>query len=183
MIRFGGSDTNSIKFLESFPRGLFISELVNNSDKRIHDFLQTQFTKVLGKRSTEEMQDFRNFCNGALDNVSDDDVAEIIQFYVLRIKNYAHLESMYQGGLKEARIIPLEVPRTAVCESYEAKTISVKNAFEIIQWFKTLSHAEYYRQISNKDFGIPPLYRNCRCRFQAVIAGANFTYKRYSPNL
>ena len=41
-IKLGGADNASIKMIESFSNGLFFSELVDNSDARIHQTLIKQ---------------------------------------------------------------------------------------------------------------------------------------------
>lgn len=182
-IRFGGADTRSIKTLNSFPHGLFISELVDNRDPEIHAFLRrTNFgngSSIFGRRSPEEMQDFRDVCNGSLNNSSDEEVAGIIQYYVQRIRNYGHIESMQQGRIKQARIVPIDIPRTKVCEFYEGKLISVEVAYNQVKHFQTLTPEQYYKEISTKEFEIPPFYRFCRCRFKAIIPGVDNSYEKY----
>lgn len=177
-IRFGGADTRSIKMLESFSRGFFISDLVDNRDEKIHRFLcKTNFengSSIFGNRSLEEMQDFRDTVSGALDNSSDEEVAGIIQYYVQRIKNYAHIESLWQGRIKQARVVCVDVPRTGACEFYKGKIISVENAFNQIKIFQTLTPEKYSKEISSNNFEVPPFYHFCRCRIQGIIPGVKY---------
>lgn len=71
-IKFGGADTRSIKMLNSFPHGLFISEFVNNRDEKIHRFLCKNYLEngaaLFGRESSDEMNDFRKVVGGALLN-------------------------------------------------------------------------------------------------------------------
>lgn len=186
-IKFGGADARSIKMLESFPHGLFISELVDNYDKNIHDFLRkTNFengSSIFGNRSPAEMQDFRDVVNGALDNVSDEVVSGIIQFYVQRLRNYGHIESLFQARIRQARIVCVDVPRTDACKFYEGKIISVEDALNKLRWFQTLTPEEYGRQISNNVFDIPPFYQFCRCRLQGIIPGVVDNYEKQKPKI
>ncbi len=174
-IKFGGADTRSIKMLNSFSQGFFISELVNNADEKIHRFLSTNYLEngvaLFGKESSDELQDFREVCGGALDSISDEDVVGIIQFYVQRLRSYGHIESLFEAKIKQAKIESLGKPRTAMCKFYEGKILSVVDIYHQIKWFQTLSPEDYHKQISSVEFGIPPLYKNCRCSLEGIIPG------------
>ena len=186
-IKFGGADTHSIKMLNSFPHGLFINELINNRDEKIHRFLCKNYLEngaaLFGRESSDEMNDFRKVVGSALDNVSDENIAGIIQFYVQRLRNYGHIESLLQARIKQARIVCVDVPRTDVCKFYEGKTISVEDAFNKLKWFQTLTPEEYGREISNKVFDIPPFYQFCRCRLEGIIPGVFDNYKKQKPKI
>ncbi len=175
MITFGGPDKVSINFLKTFRNGLFISELVDNSDKRIHDVLIKQNfingSSLLHGESDLDCQELREVCHGKLNNLSDKEIHAIMTFYVQRVKNYSHIENLWQGRIKHARIIPLSIPRTGVCDYYEGKLIDVEKAFQTIQRFKILTYEDYNKEISTKDFGFPPLYKGCLCELQGLIAG------------
>ncbi len=162
-IKFGGADTRSIKTLNGFSDGFFITELVDSADERIHRFLCENYLEngaaLFGRESPDEMQDFREVCGGALDNVSDENIAGIIQFYVQRLRNYGHIESLFQARIKQAKIESSGKPRTAMCKFYEGKILLVTDAYNQIKWFQTLSPEDYHKQISSVEFGIPPLYR------------------------
>lgn len=186
-IKFGGADTRSIKMLNSFPHGLFINELINNCDEKIHRFLCKNYLEngaaLVSQESSDEMNDFRNVVGGALDNVSDENIAGIIQFYVQRLRNYGHIESLLQARIKQARIVCVDVPRTDVCKFYEGKTISVEDAFNKIKRFQTLTLEEYGQEISNKVFDIPPFYQFCRCRPEGIIPGMVDNYEKQKPKI
>ncbi len=184
-IKVGGADNVSIKTISGFPQGFFISESVNNHDDRIHQVLIKQNfhngSSLFHGVSHLNCQELRKVCNGSLDRISDEEIHAIMIYYVQRIRNYGHIESLWRARLKQARIVPMLTPRTGVCEYYEGKVISVEQAYNTIQWFKTLSPEEYGKQIAIKDFSIPPLYFGCRCSLEGVIPGLDNTYERFVP--
>lgn len=186
-IKFGGADTRSIKMLNSFPHGLFISEFVNNRDEKIHRFLCKNYLEngaaLFGRESSDEMNDFRKVVGGALDNVSDEDVSGIIQFYVQRLRNYGHIESFFQARIRQARIVCADIPRTDTCKFYEGKLISVEDAFNKLKWLQTLTPEEYGREISNNVFDIPPFYQFCRCRLEGIVPGVVDNYEKQKPKI
>lgn len=184
-IKFGGADNRSIKLLEDFTKGFFISEFVDNHNKKILDFLIENYFKngaaLFGRESPYEIQEFRKVTKGGLDKLSDKDIVGIIQFFVQRLRNYAHVESLWQARIKEARIVPTEIPRTRICEFYEGKLISVETAYNQIKYIQTLTPDQYFQEILNKEFEIPPLYRFCRCRLIAIIPSVDNSYERQKP--
>ena len=175
MMKFDGTDKRSLKELNSFLNGLFISELVNNSDVKIHQVLvQQNFcngSSLFHGISDIDCQEFREVCNGTLDNVSDEKIHRIMMFYVQRIKNYAHIDSMQQAQIKWARITPSGVPRSGICKEYEGQLVDIEKAFTEIERLKTITHEQYFKEISSKNFWFPPLYQGCRCSLEGLIPG------------
>lgn len=190
MVQFGGSDERSLREINSFPNGLFISELLDNSDFRIHQILAKQNfingSSLFQGVSEIDCQELRKVCNGKLDNISDKEIHGIMMFYFQRIKNYAHIASMQEAHIKWARITPLGVPRAEICKNYEGKLVDVEKAFIEIKRLKNLTHEEYFKEISKNNFWIPPFYRECRCSLEGLIAGIdNFdeVYEKPTPKL
>jgi len=177
-MNLGGADNASIKMQNDFPNGLFISELFDDSNRTIERFLRKNYFEngaaLFGRESPDELQAFREVCNGALDNISDEEVYGIIQFYVQRLKNYAHLKSLASARIKTARIIADPKPRTEMCKFYEGKIISVEEGLNTLEWLQTLSPKQQGEVISTKDFGFPPLYRLCRCTLEGLIRGVDY---------
>lgn len=176
-LKFGGSDTRSLKTLASFPKGLFISELVDNQDPKIHQFLIDNYlargAALFGRESPEAIQDFRETAGGSLDHISDPDVTGIIQFYVQRARNYGHIESLHSAMIGAAKVICIDSPRNNLCRSKRGRLLDIASAYNALKWFQTLAPEDYWREISTKDYCIPPFYRDCRCRLEGVIAGIN----------
>ena len=127
------------------------------------------------------VQNLREVCDGALDDISDEAIHPLMIFYVQRVRNYIDIERWRKMKLKGARIIPAKIPRTAVCEFYEGKIISVEDAFQAIQKYKTFTPRLYYKEITSSNCLIPPFYYECRCRMEAIIPGVDNSYKRYIP--
>jgi tetratricopeptide (TPR) repeat protein len=183
MIQFGGADKKSLEEINSFHNGLFVSELLDNTNLRIHQVLAKQNfingSSLFHGISEVDCQELRTVCNGKLDSISDKEIHGIMMFYVQRITNYAHINSMQQAQIKWARIIPSGVPRAGICKEYEGTLVDVEKAFTAIERFKTLTHEEYFKEISSNNPYFPPLYRECKCTLEGIIPGIDSIYDFY----
>lgn len=177
MIQFGGKDSASIKAFYGLPNLMFISELVDNDDKHIHEFLITNYFEkgaaLFGRESREELQAFRNVCNGSLANENDANVYSIIQFFVQRLRNYARLKFLNCARIERARIVSTN-PRTEMCKFYENKLIDVKDSLVKIDWIYSKSPIEQGKILMTTNIEVPPLYKLCRCGLEGLIRGVDY---------
>jgi hypothetical protein len=173
MIRvgLGGPDYSSINFLKKWPRGFYISPLVDNFDCNFRDFLIRQYFQdgaaLFGRESPTELQDVRDWAQGRLDNASDAAVYQLVQYFVQRVRNYVHLSSLNRAKIKYAR-----VPETCkTCPQIEGKTrlIDVVRSMTLLRHFRTMSHDEYLEMVFAQDNGFPPFSVDCRCQMEGIV--------------
>lgn len=172
MIRFGGPDKNSIAAAASFENGLFISPFVDSANAELQQFLIEQYftngAALFGRESSHELDGVRRAADLPA-AFSDERIYEIVQYFVQRVRNYAHLETLFEGEFDEA-IVDVEDtdPR---CTKYRDKKIRVEACRSNLDWFRTLSHEEYMEKVYGRDWGFPPFHTLCRCRLSGVIEG------------
>lgn len=176
MVKFGGPDTVSIRLLASFENGLFISPYLDSSDLKLQQFLiDNYFTDgaaLFGRESRDDLQAFRKAARIS-SFVNDDLIYEMIQYFVQRVRNYGHLETLFEAEIEEAIVLIEDTnPR---CTKYRNKRIFVDGCKMNLDWFRTLSHDDYMNDVFGKDWGFPPFHMLCRCRLEGVIEGIDYS--------
>lgn len=175
MTGFGGKDTASINAFGRLKKRMFISEHLDHKDVKVYDFLIENYFEngaaLFGRESPEELQDFRNVCGGKLDGLDDQEVYGIIQFFVQRLKIYAHLLFLSAAKIESARIVAMAKPRTGVCSFYDGMVIDVELCLKYLEDLYSLETEEQGYMLMNQETGIPPLYKLCRCTLEGVIPG------------
>lgn len=175
MVRFGGPDNASIAAAASFENGLFISPFVE-ANRELQQFLiERYFTDgaaLFGRESSEELNDFRRAA-GLPAEFPEARSYEIVQYFVQRARNYAHIESLFEAEIEEARVcVEDQDPR---CRVYEGKSIIVDACKRNLDWFRSLSQEQYLNEVFGKDWGFPPFHTLCRCRLEGVIEGVDYS--------
>lgn len=141
-VRFGGPDKVSIRLLDEWPNGLFYRPDVEGDH-----------TAALVEK---------HFTDGS-SVLIDGDPFE--RYFVARVRNYAHIESLVQAGIWKAR---------STGECHPVRAIGVADAARRIKWFRTLSAEEYRWGVFGKDYGFPPFDIDCRCGMEGIIPGVEY---------
>jgi hypothetical protein len=176
-IRLGGPDTGSIRFLQNWPGGMFISPLVDNSDQRIHQFLVERFFangSLLFGTESSVLNDFRDVCGGSLDGETNQVVYAIAQYFVQRIHNFRHVESIAMAEIIQARVPPADYLTPTTCIGHAGRMVNVIDASKRIRWMKTLTAEDYGILAYAVDFGFPPFDILCSCRIEGIIPGVDY---------
>lgn len=167
-LSLGGSDRASIKFLKKWPRGFYVSPLVDNFDSHLQDFLIKQcFTDgaaLFGRETPYELQQVREWARGRLDAVPDREVYYIVQYFVQRVRNYVHIRSLSEAEISSAR--------SSGC--HESRIVDVERSRVKIREMRRLSLMDYRDQVYGKDLGFPPYSIECTCRLEGLIAGVGY---------
>jgi hypothetical protein len=138
-ITFGGPDEASIRLLEGWPNGLFYRP------------------DVCGDHTAELIE--KHFTNGS-SVFHDGDPFE--RYFVARVRNYAHVETMAQTEIRNARVVG---------DCHDGKIIKVSDASSWVKWFRTLTPEEYGLRVFGKDYGFPPFSIECSCRMAGIVPG------------
>lgn len=170
----GGPDRVSIAFLESLPHGLYISPLVDNYEKDLHYFIKVNYFQngaaLFGRESHEEMDAFRRIARGRLDSIDNAEIYTILQYFVQRTRNYAHIETLASAKIRRARVSN-DIPRHRWCRQKMLKPIDIIDAASKVAWIKTIRHDQYGKQVFGLNWGIPPFYLECKCILEGIIPG------------
>jgi hypothetical protein len=165
-LSLGGSDRASIKFLKKWPRGFYVSPLVDNFDCNLQDFLIKQCFEngaaMFARRSAHEMQMVREWARGHLDASQDNEVYQIVQYFFERVKNYTHIRSLSDAEIPFAR---------TTGECHPVRLVKVQETRLLIRAFRQMSLQQYGDEVYGKDHGFPPFDLDCRCRMEGVIPG------------
>lgn len=141
--RLGGPDDVSIRLVKGWPHGLVYDPAIPPSHKQTADLIQEHFT--------DGSSVFRDG-----DNVA--------QYYFVRVKNYAHIETLAAARIRWAE-------SSGECHPY--RFIQVADALSWVKWFKTLTPKEYVRRVYGRDYGFPPFSILCRCWMAGLIDGVD----------
>lgn len=166
----GGADNASIREDGTWAtHGLFISPEVDNTSMAIRSHLiMHNFhdgAALFGREGEKEITDFRTVCGG-LEDLTHDQVATIVQYYVQRLRNYHHLESMAAASIWQARVV------ADGCDpSHADRIVDVADATVKLQCYRSLSYREYETFVWNEDVGFPPFSIECSCRMEGIIPG------------
>lgn len=170
-IRLGGPDNVSIRAVKAFPRGLFVSPLVDNGDQRLQEFLiRINFENgaaIFGGVGDLDVLEFRRLTSDALEAISDQDVFNIIQYFRQRGRNFGHIQNLHEAQFNKATVCADH----NCCPINNGNRISVADAISKVEWLRTMSHEQYGRQFYGRDWGIPPFNVKCLCRLTGVLEG------------
>ncbi len=170
-IQFGGPDRVSIATAKTFPSGLFISHLVDNYDQNLQSFLVGRYftdgVALFGRESVDELNDFRQIAG--LVDAPDREIYEIIRYWVQRLRNYGHVETLVMAEIERAR----SVGGSDDCP--DRRKISLVKAKRSIDWFRSLSHEQYAIEVYGRNLGFPPYNVACECRIEGIIAGIDYS--------
>ncbi|MGQ0542646.1 MAG: tetratricopeptide repeat protein [Blastocatellia bacterium] len=178
-IRLGGPDNASNRFLADWPYGIFISPLVENRDKRLHEFLRINNFEngpslFLGE-SDSDIQAFRDLTGHNLDGVSNTVIHHIFIHWFKRVRNYGRIEFFASAEIFEARIEPADHRTIISCIGHAGRRVNVIDAAARIGWMKGLTPEEYGVLAYGVDFGFPPFDLECRCEMEGIIPGVDFS--------
>ncbi len=116
---------------------------------------------MFGRESADELQDVRDWARGSLRDATDAEVYSIVQYFVQRVRNYTHLDSLTSLRLSSA----------IVDGCHANRKVNVAAATNRLRWFKTLSLYEYGQWVYGKDHGFPPFGIECTCRMEGIMPG------------
>lgn len=182
----GGKDNVSIQFLSGWSNGLFIAPGMGQD---VAAFLVERYFEngaaLFGRESSDEMQDFRN---AAVVDWNDEETYRVIQYYVQRVRNYGHIESLYQAGFEQARVVSHSWPEKYVHHFQNGETVTayevartchqekdcnlldIFSIYHRLQWIKGLSFDDYERKVYGRDLGFPPFNIECACSLEGYFA-------------
>ena len=182
-ITLGGPDLASIRLLNGWPNGLCLSPLIEHHTEELNQFLIKKYFEngaaLFGRESSYEMEMVREVVGEPFANLDLQVISHIVHYYVVRVRNYAHIESLMEGYIEKARVRPVDQLTPTTCLGHGGRLVNVTYAAGRIAWFKTLTHAQYGMGVYNKDYGFPPFDILCTCSVQAIFRLAdNNSYDR-----
>lgn len=156
-LRLGGADNTSINFIGELDHFYFSKFGGNTSEPLRRFFVERYFedgAALFGRESTEEMQDFRNAAAEKFTNLTDRSIKAIIQTAVQRIRNWAHIGSLYQAGFELARIVAtLDTRTTELCRELNGKLVRVGVAQAAIERLSQLEPGEFAAELYESEIG------------------------------
>lgn len=163
MIKLGGADKTSIDFIARTR--LFVAPGIADQD-RVRRFLVERYFEngaaLFGRHTPEEMQDFRDVAGV---NWSDEETHLVIQYFVQRVRHYAHLESLAAAGFDEASV----VSNGDGC-GREGERINIGQMIRRLHAEIDLPATEYAQNIYGRRSTLPPFVANCTCRLSGYFA-------------
>lgn len=167
-IRFGGPDRPSIKLLEGWPGGLYFSPLVERQTNVFNNWLRDELfgdgaVLFYPDEHSEVIARFREITGIGPDVVSPVEIKRHVRYFLRRVRNYAHIETMVEGLISQARVV-------GDCHDGH-RNVNVIDAHLRIGWMKTLTLEDYRIYAYGADFGFPPFDLECVCLMEGVIAG------------
>lgn len=168
--KLGGADNVSIRSLSGWPNGFCIHPEIEDADGRVLDFFIERYFEsgaaLFGRESWEEINDFRGV--SGLD-MPDRELQDVIEYAVKRIRNSAHIESLFHSGFKQARIVgdPRNCPNA---REHDGKLLDVAELRSEVQRQSSLSRTDYSSSVYGSDLGIPPFQLGCNCSLEGYFA-------------
>jgi hypothetical protein len=157
-LKFGAPDKRASDFFGSLDH-FYFSTYVNNSKQELKDFLKSEYldkgAALFGRETHEALDDFRAAAGGKLDNLNDRAVSTIVHSSVQRIRNYAHVNSLSQARIKQARIRAIVDGRctSQICPYLDGKIVNVSTAFEAVDRLTQLEPGDYALELYKSDLG------------------------------
>lgn len=165
MIRVGlqGKNLASIRFFKKWPRGFFVSPLVDNFDFDFQRFLVEQFVGIeshpVGLMTASVASRVRDWAKGHLVDVPDHEVLSIVHYFSQRVQGYLDLEEFVNAGHS--------VGISSGCDEHEMRVVDIDLAMAKLRVFRRLSLQEYGDEVYGRDHGFPPFSVNCTCRLES----------------
>ena len=157
-LRFGAPDTRAVNFFNSLDN-FYFSTFVDNSKQEIKDFLRSEYLEkgaaLFGRETAESIDDFRKAAGDKLANMNDRAVSTVIHSSVQRIRNYAHINSLRQAKVEQARIRVIEDGRctTEICPTMDGKIVNVSVAAEAVDRLTDLAPGDYALELFKSEQG------------------------------
>lgn len=156
-LRLGGPDKVSIKFIEQLDH-FYFSKFADNTSEPLRKFFVKQYFEdgaaLFGRESSEEMAAFRAAAGEKLKNLTDRQIATIVQTATQRIRNWAHIGTMDQARIQLARLVATLDKRTSnICLAIDGKLVRVGVAQTAIQRLNQLSPADFAKEVYESDLG------------------------------
>jgi hypothetical protein len=120
-------------------------------------------------RDTASIEAIRKASGGAPNGMPDRKLAIVIQYFVQRMRNYAHINSLAAVENDLARI----AQSNDKCVGENGQIISVLDAARLIKSFQLLTHEQYADRVYGRDPGFPPFDLHCTYRLEGIIEGVN----------
>lgn len=116
------------------------------------DYLKKEFLErpndIFRRSSAEGFEKFRNSFKGELDHLTDWQIRRIQDTEVMRMRNSAHLEQLYQADVKQARITETANP-CIICQPLEGLLIDVENQYQAMQSQYALKEEDYLEHLKS----------------------------------
>lgn len=156
-LRFGGPDTRSLKFFGELDH-FYFSKFADNRSKELKNFLRERYlengSKIFGKRTAEELDDFRQAAGEKLKNLNDRAIDNIIHTSVQRIRSWGHIGSMAQANIKLARVVAILDERTSdICRELDGKIVRIGTAQTAIERLNKLEPGEFALELYESKIG------------------------------
>ena len=163
-----------------WPNGLFICPLVNNYDRRLHEFLWLrnfeQGSSLFHGESEIDIQNFRNLNENHLAETSNSVIHRIFIHWVQRVRNFQHLLTLAAAEIENAKTPQADYLTDTNCIAHAGRLINVNESMKRLSWIMGLTHEEYEIQAYGIDFGFPPFDLMCSCTMEGVFEGVNDYY-------
>ena len=182
VIGFGGADIRAINFLSSLDN-FYLSKFVNNPDAQaaLTDFLKTRYLEggegLFGAGDPKTLMEMKNLLAQHMTDIEGYQVKRIADTSVNRVKNWAHISQLNDGGIAEIEIVE-PTQECPFCQAMNGKPIQVDVAFSKMMAQTDMTPEEYEEEMRNNqpkfdganwnvedflDSGLlPPYHPNCR---------------------
>ena len=156
-LRLGGPDKRSLKFFNKTDQ-FYFERIGADHDRNLTKFFRRQYLEkgaaIFGDKSPKELDDFRRAAGDKVAKLNDRQVKTIIHTSVQRIRVWAHIGSLSQGRIKEARVVAIIDERTTeICKTLNGKRLMVGVAQKAIEKLNGLSPAEFGKEMYEGRIG------------------------------
>lgn len=150
-VRFGGIDRQTSAFFGSLDN-FYFSRYLNNSDKRIKQFLADEYIAKGGRSAfdmtPEQIEDIRQGMGALLKNVNDVAVERIVSASVARARNWGEVRRLNEARIELAQIVAVLDSRTSeLCKFLNGKFIPVKESSDVIDRLVELQPGEFAKEM------------------------------------
>lgn len=156
-LRLGGPDLRSIEFVGKLDH-FYFSKFADNTSQPLRRFFVERYLEngaaLFGRETSDELDDFRKAAGDKLRNLTDRQLKTIVQTAVARVRNWAHVGSLDQAGLKLARVVAILDSRTTdICRELDGKLIRVGVAQKTIERLNRLEPGEFAAELYESPIG------------------------------
>ena len=135
-----------VKELDSW----YLSKFIHNENywEPMTDFLRRHYLEMgkglFGRTSGADLELFRTLFAEQVGKLSDIAIQRIIDTSVMRMRNWAHLRTFHQAGVKVCRLHnPMDGKTSAICLSLHGRIIDVEKAHAKMEEQLAMAPAEY----------------------------------------